>query len=161
MLARDYPDVNCPSARTLELVGERWTLLIIRETLLGNQRFDAIQENLGVARNVLATRLRRLVEQQILERRAYRTAPVRHEYLPTQIARDLLPVILTMTAFGERYAPAAGGAVRIFRHRACGEPIDLWHVRCPRCSVDVGYEDLTVEPGPGFGGPAGRYDGSG
>src|SRR5205085_11366574 len=80
MLPADYSDQNCSIARTLELIGERWTLLILREAFLGTRRFDHFQRNLGIARNILQVRLERLVGAEILERVPYQERPVRHEY---------------------------------------------------------------------------------
>src|SRR5215470_14906055 len=98
MLKRDYEGQNCSIARTLEVVGERWTLLIVRDVFLGLRRFDELQESLGIARNVLTDRLNRLVDEGILERVHYRERPVRYEYQLTLKGRDLL---LPLTAFGQ------------------------------------------------------------
>ncbi|HUC21863.1 MAG TPA: helix-turn-helix domain-containing protein [Streptosporangiaceae bacterium] len=103
MLEREYPGQNCSLARTLEIVGERWTLLIIRDAFLGLRRFDQFQQSLGIARNVLADRLTWLVDQGILEKVRYGERPVRYEYQLTAKGRDLL---LTLTAFrqwGDKY----------------------------------------------------------
>ena len=97
MLARDY-NLDCSIARTLELVGERWSLLVIRDVFLGNRRFDEMQSSLGVARNVLANRLQRLVDEGILERRVYQARPERHEYFLTEKGLDLWPTLVTLLA---------------------------------------------------------------
>ena len=89
MLNREYRDQNCSVARALEIVGERWTLLIVRDAFLGRRRFDEFQESLGIARNVLTDRLTRLVEEGILERVRYSERPERHEYHLTPKGRDL------------------------------------------------------------------------
>ncbi|HEX2432896.1 MAG TPA: helix-turn-helix domain-containing protein, partial [Gaiellaceae bacterium] len=89
MLKRDYVGQNCSVARTLEIVGERWTLLIVRDALLGLRRFDQFQESLGIARNVLTDRLNRLVEEGILERVRYSERPERFEYTLTRKGREL------------------------------------------------------------------------
>src|SRR5229473_7009842 len=89
MLRRDYEGQNCSIARSLEVVGERWTLLIVRDAFLGLRRFDEFQERLGIARNVLADRLNRLVDEGILERVRYSERPERYEYRLTQKGRDL------------------------------------------------------------------------
>src|SRR5882762_5309247 len=89
MLNREYEGQNCSIARTLEVVGERWTLLIIRDVFLGLRRFEQIQKSLGIARNVLTDRLNRLVDEGILERVRYSERPERYEYRLTQKGRDL------------------------------------------------------------------------
>ena len=99
MLNREYDQV-CSIARTLEVLGERWTLLVIRDVFNGRRRFDQIQENLGVARNVLSTRLARLVDEGILEKRAYQERPPRYEYFLTEKGLDLWPVMISMLALG-------------------------------------------------------------
>src|ERR671937_1419340 len=89
MLKRDYEGQNCSIARALEIVGERWTLLIVRDVFLGLRKFDEIQEDLGIARNVLTDRLNRLVEEGILERVRYSERPERFEYRLTNKSREL------------------------------------------------------------------------
>src|SRR5437588_107357 len=96
MLRSDYGEQNCSIARSLELIGERWTLLILRDVFLGNYRFDELQRNLGVARNVLQTRLERLVEEGILRRVRYQDRPPRHEYRLTRKGTDLWPVLAAL-----------------------------------------------------------------
>src|SRR5437660_8083191 len=93
MLERLYPGQVCSVARTLEVIGERWTLLVLRDAFLGVRRFDDFLRNLGIASNVLATRLQNLCEHGILERRLYQERPERYEYLLTDKGRDLQPVI--------------------------------------------------------------------
>ena len=104
MLNRTYDDQDCSIARTLEILGERWTLLIVRDIFNGSRRFDQLQDGLGIARNVLATRLGRLIEEGVIEKRAYRERPVRHEYFLTEKGLDLWPVLIAMLAWGDRYA---------------------------------------------------------
>ena len=91
MLRNDYPGQICSIARSLEVVGERWTLLIVRDVMNGHRRFDQLQKALGVARNVLAARLQRLIEEDILERRPYQQNPERYEYFLTEKGLDLWP----------------------------------------------------------------------
>jgi DNA-binding HxlR family transcriptional regulator len=103
MRKRDYRGQNCSIARALELVGERWTLLIIRDVFLGLRRFDEFQENLGVARNVLTDRLNRLVDEGILERVRYSERPERFEYRLTQKGRDLHLALTGLRQWGDKY----------------------------------------------------------
>jgi DNA-binding HxlR family transcriptional regulator len=148
MLRRDYPTQTCSIARTLELVGERWTLLILRNVFLGVRRFDDQQNQLGIARNVLASRLERLVDQQILERRPYGERPVRYEYHLTEKGRALWPVLVELLQWGDRYAPEPGGPPRILRHQDCGGMVGP-HRMCTRCGQPLELEDVRSELGPG------------
>lgn len=103
MLNRTYEGQNCSIARALELVGERWTLLIIRDAFLGRRRFDEFQESLGIARNVLTERLNRLVDEGIFERVAYSKRPLRFEYRLTAKGRDLSVPLLALMQWGDRH----------------------------------------------------------
>ena len=116
MLKRDYPSQYCPVASTLEVVGERWTLLIIRDVFLGIRRFDDIQRDLGVARNVLQARLERLVEEGILVKRPYQERPLRCEYRLTEKGADLWPVLVALLQWGDRHA-LEGERPMILQHR--------------------------------------------
>src|SRR6201997_1983723 len=103
MLNRDYEGQDCSIARALELVGERWTLLIIRDAFLGLRRFDEFQESLGIARNVLTDRLNRLVEEGILERVRYSERPERYEYRLTAKGRELNIALTALRQWGDTY----------------------------------------------------------
>jgi DNA-binding HxlR family transcriptional regulator len=104
MLKRDYDGQNCSIARTLEVVGERWTLLIVRDALAGMRRFEQFQESLGIARNILTDRLNRLVEAGILERVRYGQRTDRYEYCLTRKGRDLTVVLTGLMQWGDKYA---------------------------------------------------------
>jgi DNA-binding HxlR family transcriptional regulator len=148
MLGNDYKDQNCSIARALELVGERWTILVLRDVFLGVRRFEAIQRNLGVARNVLAARLDRLVDEGILEKALYQERPPRHEYRLTDKGLDLWPVIVELLQWGDRHlAPAAGPPV-VIRHRGCGGTLGERRI-CTRCGEPLGVRDVRAETGPG------------
>ena len=103
MLGRDYEGQNCSVARTLELVGERWTLLVVRDAFLGRRRFEEFQESLGIARNVLADRLAKLVEHGIFVRVRYQERPERFEYRLTDKGRDLRVPLLALMQWGDQY----------------------------------------------------------
>lgn len=103
MLNRTYDGQDCPIARALEVVGERWTLLIVRDVLVGPRRFDQLQASLGIARNVLADRLNRLVEEGILERVPYSKRPPRHEYRLTDKGRELEPALSALRQWGDQF----------------------------------------------------------
>ena len=147
MLHRTYEDQNCSIARALEMVGERWTLLIVRDVFLGVRRFDDLQRSLGVSRGILAERLDRLVESGILERRLYQERPERHEYRLTEKGRDLWPVTVALLKWGDRYY-AEDGPPRLILHRDCGGEITE-RLRCAKCGADVSSRDVEARPGPG------------
>lgn len=136
MLKRTYEGQNCSIARALELVGERWTLLIIRDALLGLRRFDQFQESLGVARNVLTDRLTRLVAEGILERNAYSERPPRSEYRLTEKGRELAVPLLALMQWGDRHLSSK--PPRVARRRSDRSPVR---------AVLVGRDDHLVRPG--------------
>lgn len=100
---------RCSVARTVEVVGERWTMLILREAFLGVKRFDHIQRDLGIARNILSDRLGKLVEHEILEKRRYSERPARFEYRLTAKGRDLYPIVVTLMQWGDQHAVGPAG----------------------------------------------------
>jgi DNA-binding HxlR family transcriptional regulator len=102
MKRTSFEDMNCSLARALEIVGEWWTLLVLREAFLGARRFEELQDRLGIARNVLTARLKALAKHGVLERRRYQERPARHEYVLTEKGRALYPVIVTLLAWGDR-----------------------------------------------------------
>lgn len=146
VLRADYEDQNCSIARSLELIGERWTLLIIREAFLGTRRFDDFQRNLGIARNVLQARLERLVDAGILHRVQYQERPVRHEYRLTEKGIDLWPVLVSLLQWGDRYAAPDGPPV-VLTHRGCGGELDDRR-RCVRCGAELTAREVQAVPGP-------------
>ena len=142
MLGRDYAGQNCSIARSLEVVGERWTLLILRDAFLGVTRFERFQERLGVARNVLAARLKSLVEHGVFETRLYSERPPRSEYVLTAKGRALSPVLLTMAAWGDAHVYGdAGGPIR-FMH---GEHEFRPQMICECCGEAPHGRDLQME----------------
>jgi DNA-binding HxlR family transcriptional regulator len=147
MLPRDYAEENCSIARTLEVVGDRWTLLIVREAVAGVTRFDDFLQHLRFARNVLADRLARLVEEGILDRCAYQQRPARHDYVVTDKGRDLWPVLASLMAWGDSYA-APNGAPRVLIHESCGGRVDQ-AVTCASCRSELGNDELITRAGPG------------
>jgi DNA-binding HxlR family transcriptional regulator len=113
MQRKRFSDMPCPTARALDLIGERWTLLVIRDVFRGIRRFDELQESLGIARNILTQRLAWLIEAGIIEKRAYAERPPRFEYRLTQKGRDLFPVIIAIMQWGQRWSPPEDTAVRL------------------------------------------------
>jgi DNA-binding HxlR family transcriptional regulator len=149
VLGNAYADQTCSVAATLEVVGERWSLLIIRDVLLGVRRFDALQADLGVARNVLQTRLKRLVSEGILEKRLYQDRPRRYEYFLTEKGLDLWPTIVALLQWGNKYAAPDGPPV-VLAHRGCGGAVDE-HRLCSACGARLTARDVQSAAGPGAG----------
>lgn len=147
MLGSDYAHQNCSVARTLEIVGERWTILVLRDAFLGTRRFDEFQHRLGIARNVLATRLERLVEAEILMKVRYQERPARYEYRLTARGLDLWPVIVSLLNWGDHHAAPNGPPV-VLQHTGCGGELDDRR-RCRRCGADLEVGDVVAVRGPG------------
>lgn len=152
MLRNDYDGQLCSIAKSLELIGERWTLLVIRDVFNGKRRFDELQESLGIARNVLSSRLQRLVDEDILEKRAYRERPTRYEYFLAERGLDLWPVLVTMLKWGDKHL-ADGGPPLIVLHEECGGEVTN-HLTCEKCGQPLTARDAMVRPGPGVQAPA-------
>ena len=148
MLDREYDNQVCSIARSLEVVGERWSLLIIRNIGLGLNRFEPLRENLGITRSVLTTRLNTLIEYGILEKRQYSEKPPRYEYHLTSKGRDLSPVLLQLMWWGDEYYPEPGGPPTIAVHRTCGGDLDH-HMICQKCGESVEPDRVYMKAGPG------------
>ncbi|ORB11248.1 winged helix-turn-helix transcriptional regulator [Mycobacterium noviomagense] len=147
MLPRTYEHQVCSIARSLELIGDRWTLLIVRDALRGVRRFDDFRARLGVAHNVLSDRLSRLTEAGVLERRLYQQRPDRYEYHLTEQGRDLWPVLMSLLAWGDRYL-APQGPPLLVSHRSCGGRLTP-RLTCADCGAHLGPDDVDLRPGPG------------
>lgn len=145
MLRRTYDDQVCSVARTLEVVGERWTLLIVRDALSGVTRFDGFLHRMPIARNVLSDRLNGLVEHGVLERVRYQDRPPRHEYRLTDRGRELTPVVLSLMAWGDRHLPTPTGPPAVAEHADCGGAV---HTRmiCDCCERQVDPDVVIRRP---------------
>jgi len=143
MLKRDYDDPYCSVAGTLGVVGERWTLLIVREILQGRRRFSEMQRTLGVARNVLAARLERLAQEGILERRPYGDHAQRHEYFLTEKGLDLWPVLIALLHWGDKHVAGEKGPAMTVLHKRCGGEMDE-HRICTRCGERMTARDAEA-----------------
>jgi DNA-binding HxlR family transcriptional regulator len=130
------------------MVGEWWTLLVLRDVCFGWNRFDAIHDHLGIARNILKTRLDTLIQHGFVVRRQYQERPDRFEYLPTDKARDFVPVILAIVAWGDRWTAPDGPPV-LFTHTTCGHDT-VATVVCSACAEGLAHGALDVRPGPGL-----------
>jgi len=135
-------EMSCPVARSLDIVGEWWTLLIVRDALAGARRFDDFRGT-GIADNVLTARLKRLVAEGILERHPYQQRPMRHEYLLTQKGRALAPVLGALRAWGRQWTRGKDRSLRMV-HTACGSEVAL-RAYCDECDERLTLEDLTPE----------------
>ena len=150
MKLKSFAGMNCTIAQSLEVVGERWTLLVLRETFLGTRRFGDFQERLGIARNILTDRLERLVGEGILDRRLYQERPQRFEYRLTPKGIDLYEVILALKKWGDRWAVGEEGLPLLLRHKTCGEVFDV-SPTCPHCHEEIDPRSVRYELGPGAG----------
>jgi DNA-binding HxlR family transcriptional regulator len=148
VLRRDYPGLDCSVAKALEVIGERWSLLIVRSIMHGNRRFGEMQESLGIARNVLSSRLERLLDEDIVERRAYSESPPRYEYFLTQKGLDLWPALIALLHWGDRYSPTPEGPRRLIVHKECGGTVSERGI-CERCGHVLTARDAKQVPGPG------------
>ena len=135
--------------RALALVGERWTLLILREAFFGVRRFGQLARNLNIPRPTLSSRLRALVDAGLLERVQYAKDPDRHEYRLTDAGRDLFPAIVALMRWGDAHRAGGDGPPIVLRHDACGEIADPRLV-CGHCGGEIDARNVTPEPGPAF-----------
>jgi DNA-binding HxlR family transcriptional regulator len=138
MLGNDYEGQLCSVAGTLELIGERWSILVVREVLYGRRRFSQMQRTLGVAKNVLASRLEGLVDAGILERRRYSERPERFEYFLTEKGLDLWPLFVSLMHWGDKHLPTPPGGppVRIVHRGECGGAVNDRRI-CERCGKEL------------------------
>ncbi|MEU1468924.1 helix-turn-helix domain-containing protein [Streptomyces sp. NPDC005761] len=147
-LGKDYVNQQCSMARALEVVGERWTLLVVRDAFYGVRRYNDFLVHLGIPRAVLATRLQSLTEAGVLEKRRYQESPPREEYVLTESGKALWPVIGTLGVWGRDHLPGTL-PMRVFVHADCGTELSAYGA-CPACSVPVPPEDIEMRPGDGL-----------
>ena len=142
-----FASISCSVARASGVVADPWALLVLRDLFLGLTRYDELRRDLGVATNVLADRLDRLVDAGLVVRAAYQRAPVRHEYRLTDAGRDLYGVVVALMAWGDRHL-APDGPPMLLVHDVCGHrttPV----VACDRCGGELTNDEVSVRPGPG------------
>lgn len=136
----------CSLARTMAVIGDRWTMLIVRELFLGVRRFEQFQERLDLPKAMLANRLKSLVEEGVLEKRAYQERPVRYEYRLTPVGFDLYPVVMAIVAWGNRHRAGKDGPPLLHHHKTCGH--DFTPVMtCSECGEVLDARDVGVRPG--------------
>jgi len=143
-----FEDVTCSVAQCLDVVGEWWSLLIVRDAFLGVTRFDDFQARLGISRNILTQRLSHLVEAEILKRIPYQDHPPRSEYRLTAKGRDLWHMVAAMRQWGDRWAAPEGPRLDI-RHVDCGQVVQAEPV-CSHCGEPLDVRKVTAEAGPGL-----------
>ena len=136
----DWTRENCAVGNTMAVIGERWTLLVLREAFLGVRRFEQIQQHTGIARNILSDRLSTLVLNGILRRERYQERPERYEYRLTEKGLDLYPVLLTIMDWGAKHV---GGEAMTLTHKACGATA-MPHLTCPGCGEHVTARDVRA-----------------
>src|SRR3954463_2284547 len=155
MLGKTYEDQVCSIARSLEVEGERWSLLIIRNALFaGSTRFSDFQRSLGIATNILQNRLDGFVEAGIMRRHQYSEQPALYEYLLTEKGRDFAPALIALTEWGDRWS-APGGRPVVYRHAVCGSEVSHEGC-CPTCGQVDDPTEVQALPGPGM--PADRAE---
>jgi DNA-binding HxlR family transcriptional regulator len=147
MERKSFSEMNCSVAQCLEVVGEWWSMLIVRDAFLGVTRFDGFQERLGISRNILNQRLGKLVDAGVFVRVPYSEHPPRFDYRLTDKGRDLWPVLTAMRQWGDRYAAPDGPPLQLI-HRACGHLTEALYT-CSECGIGLGPRDVKAVDGPG------------
>ena len=145
MTPTDFSAMDCSVARTLDVIGDKWSLLILRDAFYGVRRFDDFQEDLGIARNVLTDRLQKLVATGVFERRRYEERPPRYEYRLTDKGRALLPVLLAMIAWGDRWTNDSEIPPVTLTHTTCGHVTHAL-VCCDQCGGELTLREVRVDP---------------
>ncbi|WP_069172935.1 winged helix-turn-helix transcriptional regulator [Streptomyces griseus] len=147
-LGKDYATQQCSIARALEVIGERWTLLVVRDAFYGVRRYNDFLGHLGIPRAVLAARLQSLTDAGVLARRRYQESPPRDEYVLTDSGRALWPTLRSLGLWGREHVEGTV-PMRIFVHAPCGTELGAYG-ECPACATGVPLEDVEMRPGPGL-----------
>ena len=148
-MKRGFSEWPCSLARAVEVFGDSWTLLIVRDAMQGLTRFDEFQRSLNIARNTLSDRLAKLVDTGVMTKRFYQDNPPRYEYLLTEMGRDFFPVLAAMLSWGDKWLDDGGGAPVTLHHRKPGHNI-MSQVICVECGEPVGHADIQFCVGPGY-----------
>jgi DNA-binding HxlR family transcriptional regulator len=147
MQRTDFGEMACSIARTLDVIGEPWSPLILRDVWAGLTRFEPIQADLGISRKVLTQRLNHLVDRGVLERRPYDQRP-RYEYVMTEKGTELVDLLMVMAAWGDRWLAGKAGPPVLYRHHACGQ-VGPAGQHCTHCDAVMHAGDVELLPGPG------------
>ena len=147
MSTQVFADISCSIARAVDVIGQRWTPLIVRDLFAGMTKFEDIRRDLGIASNILAARLDELERNGVVDRRQYQSAPARHEYVLTDKGRDLYPVIATLLAFGDKWL-SLDGPPALITHTDCGHVTTAKTV-CAECGGELNAANAIHSPGPG------------
>jgi len=146
----DLGSERCSVARTVSVIGDRWTLLILRDCFLRIRRFEAFEERLGVTSHILADRLRKLVAEGVLQKVPYQERPTRFDYRLTQKGLDLFPVLMSIVHWGDVHRAGKTGRPLLHHHVPCGHQFDPVMV-CSECREALDPRQVRVVPGPGAG----------
>jgi DNA-binding HxlR family transcriptional regulator len=139
----------CTIARAVDVLGDHWNLLLIRQACLGTRRFDDFHTALGIGRNILSQRLTRLVEEGILARVEYQPSPPRHEYRLTDKGRDVYPILAAMAAWGDRWLTGPEGSPLVLHHTTCDHDMHAVII-CSECDQALDVRQVRARPGPGL-----------
>jgi DNA-binding HxlR family transcriptional regulator len=150
MRRTSFEDVNCSVAQCLEVIGDWWTMIVVRDVFMGVNRFDELQARTGISRNVLGERLARLVDDGVLKKVPYQDHPARYDYRLTEKGRDLWLVLTAMRQWGDRWAAPNGPPIELI-HRECDHRAEVV-ATCSRCHEPIGPRDVRAVSGPGDDG---------
>jgi len=153
MQRTDFGEMACSIARTLDVIGEPWSPLVLRNIYIGITRFDQLQQSLGISRKVLTERLKWLTSKGVLERRQYSARPPRQEYILRAKGLELFEVLMVMVAWGDRWLAGEAGPPVLYPHHACGKTGHA-ELTCSECGAQMRATDIDVLPGPGSAVPA-------
>ena len=151
---QDVGDMPCSVARSMAILGDRWTMLILRNAFMAMRRFDDFQASLGMPRHILSTRLKKLVEAGVFVKVPYQEAPVRYEYRLTEKGKDMYPIIMALVAWGDKWLDEGKGAPLVFHHKRCGKAFTPV-VCCSECGEPVVAREVMATAGPGLQAEAG------
>jgi len=147
MQRTQFHDMACSIARTLDVIGEPWSPLILRDVWVGIRRFDEMQADLGISRKVLTERLKWLVQAGVLAREPYSHRPARSQYVLTAKGTELVELLMVMAKWGDRWTAGDAGPPVLYRHRACGEIAHV-ELHCSACDRPMSAGDIDLLPGP-------------
>jgi len=145
----DIQELPCSVARALSILGDRWTLLIMRDCFFGIKRFDRFQTSLGISRHRLSDRLGKLVEHEVLRKVPYQQSPVRYEYRLTRKGVELYPVLMTLTKWGDTWLAGEDGPPITYHHKACSHQMTV-DLCCSECGDIIDPKQVIPQAGPGL-----------